>query len=189
MNKLFAFVFVAILATGVSAARVNSLFTDRKAVKQGDILTVLIVENAEANSKSSTNTKKNNRMKLGVNPIRTRFGNPLPGGLGMSGEVGHEYDGQGSTNRAGKFVATISARVEQVMDNGNLMISGNKIVEINEEKEIINITGIVRPEDIERNNTILSSNIANAKITYSGKGSTSSAQRQGPIARFFNWLF
>jgi len=189
MKNLCALIIIAVLATGVSAARVNSLFSDRVAVRQGDILTVVIVENAEANARSSTNTRKSNSMRMGVSPLRTRWGNPLGQGIGVDGRVGHEFDGQGSTNRAGRFVATISARVDQVLDNGNLMISGNRVVEINEEKEIINISGIVRPQDIERNNTVLSSNIANAQITYSGTGSASSAQRQGPIARFFNWLF
>jgi flagellar L-ring protein precursor FlgH len=168
---------------------VYSLYTDRKAVQQGDILTILIVENAEANSKSSTKTGKTNNMKLKVNPLRTRWGNPLGQGIDVAGGFGHDYEGQGATNRAGKLVAKITARIDEVMDNGNLMISGNKVVEINEEKEIINISGIVRPEDIASDNTVYSYNVANAQITYSGKGSASSAQRMGPLARFFNWLF
>jgi flagellar L-ring protein precursor FlgH len=180
---------IAVLANAVSAARVYSLYTDRKAVQQGDILTILIFENAEANSKSSTKTNKKNSFGVGTKSIGFKGHDLFPGGLSEGGEFGVDYDGSGATTRAGKLVAKVTARIDQVLDNGNLMISGNKTVEINEEKEIINITGIVRPEDIGSDNTIYSYNIANAQITYSGKGSASSAQRMGPIARFLNWLF
>jgi flagellar L-ring protein precursor FlgH len=189
MKNLIIFLVIAVLANSVNAAKVFSLYTDRRAVQEGDILTVLIVENAEANSKSSTKTNKTNSLGLKAQPIGFKGHDLFSNGLSEGGQLGVEYDGSGATNRAGKLVAKISARIEQVLDNGNLIISGNKVVEINEEKEIINISGIVRPEDIEGNNTVYSYNIANAQITYSGKGSASSAQRMGPIARFLNWLF
>jgi flagellar L-ring protein precursor FlgH len=76
-----------------------------------------------------------------------------------------------------------------VLDNGNLVIDGSKVVEINEEKEIIKISGIVRPQDIESNNIIYSYNVANAQITYSGKGAASTGQRPGLLARILNWIF
>ncbi|MDR0303820.1 MAG: flagellar basal body L-ring protein FlgH [Chitinispirillales bacterium] len=189
MKNLFVFLIIAVLANSVNAARVYSLYTDRRAVQEGDILTVLIVENAEANAKSSTNTKKKNSLGASAQPIGIKGLNVFPNGISEGGSLSADYDGSGATARTGKFVAKVSARIEQVLDNGNLIISGNKVVEINEEKEIINISGIVRPEDIEGNNTIYSYNIANAQITYSGKGSASSGQRPGPLARLFNWLF
>ena len=189
MKNLFVVLLIAVWANSVSATRIHSIYSDKKAVREGDILTVLIVENAEANSKSTTNTKKKNSFGATASPIGFRGNDIFPNGISESFGIGFDYDGSGSTARAGKLVAKISARIDHVLDNGNLMISGNKVVEINEEKEIINISGIVRPADIEGNNTIYSYNIANAQITYSGKGSASSASRPGPLARFFNWLF
>jgi flagellar L-ring protein precursor FlgH len=189
MKKLFVFFMITVFANGAVAAKIHSIYSDRKAMREGDILTVLIVENSEANSKSSTNTKKNNSLGATAKPIGIRGFDIFPNGISEGGELTTTYEGNGATTRAGKFVAKVSARIDQVLDNGNLIISGNKVVEINEEKEIINISGVVRPEDIESGNTIYSYNIANAQITYSGKGSASSAQRPGPIARLLNWLF
>lgn len=166
---------------------VYSLYTDHRAMKKDDILTVLIVENAKAGSQSSTNTNKKNSFGVqnsaGSGPLDI-----IPGfGAGGSANVG--YDGRGGTSREGNLVAKISARVTEVLDNGNLVIDGNKIVEINEEKEIIKISGVVRPQDIESDNTVYSSNISDAKITYSGKGVANTGRRPGIFARLLNWIF
>ena len=109
--------------------------------------------------------------------------------LGASGSSKVDFSGQGATTRQGSLAAEISARVTKVLDNGNLVIDGSKVVEINEEKEIIKVNGIVRPQDIEGNNIIYSYNIADAQITYSGKGTSTTGQRPGIIARFINWIF
>ncbi|MCL1947679.1 MAG: flagellar basal body L-ring protein FlgH [Chitinivibrionia bacterium] len=177
----------AVFINAVSAANVYSLYTDRKAMRQGDILTVLISENAEAGTKSTTNTEKTNgynvKNNAGVGSLK------LIPRFEASGELGTNYDGKGTTTRKGNLIAKITVSIDEVFDNGNLLISGSKVVMVNEEKEIISITGIVRPQDIESDNTVYSHKVANSEITYSGKGSASSAQRPGPIARFFNWLF
>lgn len=170
-----------------SATDIYSLYTDHRAMKMDDILTVLIVENAKAGSQSTTNTKKRNA--FGVDNVKgsgmLRF---IPS-FGASGETSVGYDGKGETSREGTLVAKISARVVKVLDNGNLVINGNKVVEINEEKEIIKISGVVRPQDIESDNTIYSHNISEAQITYSGKGVADTGRRPGFFARLFNWLF
>jgi flagellar L-ring protein FlgH len=108
-------------------------------------------------------------------------------GANGSSKVG--YDGKGGTSRAGNLVATISARVTNVLDNGTLVIEGSKVVEINDEKEIIKITGMVRPQDVQQNNVISSSSIADAQITYTGKGVVNDGHRPGFLARFLNWIF
>ena len=76
-----------------------------------------------------------------------------------------------------------------VYDNGNLLIEGNKEVEVNNEKEILRVSGIVRPEDISSDNTVLSEKIADARIQYTGTGDNHNAARPGWLARFFNWVF
>jgi flagellar L-ring protein FlgH len=85
--------------------------------------------------------------------------------------------------------ATISARVVRVLDNGNLVIEGSKQVEINDEKEIIKLTGVVRPRDIRKDNVVYSSNVADAQITYAGRGVANTGNRPGLLARFLNWIF
>lgn len=177
---------VAVFTSGYSAQMVN-LFSDHRAVGVDDVLTILIVESAKAGSESGTTTSKENSLGLdvagGSGALRR-----IPG-FGVSGSNKVAYDGQGGTSREGSLTATISARVTRVLDNGNLIIEGSKVVEINDEKEIIKITGLVRPEDVGKDNVIYSSNVADAEITYAGKGVSNTARRPGFLARFLNWVF
>jgi flagellar L-ring protein precursor FlgH len=189
MNKA-AFIVLSSLCMvsyPVIAAQVPNLFSDQRAIKVDDIVTILIVESAKAGSESVTNTDKSQS-----------FGVESAGGTGLmhllpqfsaSGGTKIGYDGQGNSSREGTLEATISARVIKVLDNGNLVIEGSKVVEVNEEKGIIKISGMIRPLDIQQNNIVYSSSIADAQITYSGKGVANTAQRPGILARIMNWLF
>ena len=174
-------------ALAVNSAEVPNLFSDQRAIRADDIVTILIVESAKAGSESKTNTDKQQSFGVesgggsGLLNLLPRFGG--------SGAAKIGYDGQGNTSREGTLEATISARVVKVMDNGNLVIEGSKVVEVNDEKGIIKISGIIRPLDIQQNNIVLSSSIADAQITYSGKGVANTAQRPGLLARVINWLF
>ncbi|ERP39356.1 flagellar basal body L-ring protein FlgH [Chitinivibrio alkaliphilus] len=171
----------------LTAMRVQSMYTNHRALREGDILTVLVQENAEAGTSANTKT----RNQGGVN-VNGGGGSGLLGFIprfGTSGEFGAEYDGSGDTKRRGDFRTTISVRVEEVLQNGNLMIQGSKRVKINEEEQLIDLSGVIHPSTISPKNTVYSSNIADAKITYSGQGSNADAQRPGFITRFFNWLF
>jgi flagellar L-ring protein FlgH len=170
-----------------NAASIHSLYNDRKALSADDILTVVIVESAKAGSESGTNTSKQNDMNVsGANGSGLlKF---LPS-FGASAGSKVDYDGKAGTSREGSLDAKVSARVIKVLDNGNLVIDGSKVVEINDEKEIIKVSGVVRPQDIESNNIVYSYNIADAQITYSGKGACHTGQRPGLIARFINWIF
>jgi flagellar L-ring protein FlgH len=186
--KTIALLFLfSICYSVVSAGQTVNIFSDRRAVRTDDILTVIITESAKAGSESGTNTKKHNDVSVsGMNGSgMLKF---LPG-LGASGSNDVNYDGKANTSREGSLVAKVSARVVQVLDNGNLVINGSKVVEINDEKELIKVSGVVRPQDIESNNIVYSYNIADAQITYSGKGTGHTGQRPGLFARFFNWLF
>ena len=171
----------------IFAASSLSIYNAHRAMHVDDILTVVIVESAKAGSQSGTNTNKENEMNLqgGNGSGLLKF---IPN-FGASGSSKVSYDGKGGTSREGNLVAKISARVVQVLDNGNLVIDGSKVVEINEEKEIIKVSGVVRQQDIESNNIIYSYNIADAQITYSGKGTANTGQRPGLLARILNWIF
>ncbi|MDG5815407.1 flagellar basal body L-ring protein FlgH [Chitinispirillales bacterium ANBcel5] len=189
MTKLLAALFTIILSVGpaFSSMPIHSLFSDHRAMGVDDILTVMIVESAKAGSESRTNTNKEN--SFGVEGRGGTGALDFLPSLGASGGKKSNYDGRGGTSRQGNLVATVSARIINVMDNGNLVIEGSKVVEINQETEIIKITGIVRPQDIQKNNIVYSSSIADAQITYSGTGTANTAQRPGLFTRFINWLF
>ena len=164
-----------------------SLFSDRRAYRVGDILTVLIVENAKAKKEATTRTAND-------------FSSQISGGPGtgpldfipdfsVNGSTKNDYDGSGSTERSGSFTATIAALVTEVIPGGNLRIQGQREVMVNGEREIINLSGIVRPQDIKTNNTVLSTVIAEASISYQGKGAVNTSQSPGLVARLINWLF
>ena len=188
MKKTIAVNLLLILfVMTVSSAPIYNLYNAHRAMRVDDILTVVIVESANGGSQSGTNTQKENDLSVsGANGSGLlKF---LPS-FGASGSSKVDFLGQGATTRQGSLAAEISARVVKVLDNGNLVIDGSKVLEINEEKEIIKINGVMRPQDIEGNNIIYSYNIADAQITYSGKGTSNTGQRPGFIARFLNWIF
>jgi flagellar L-ring protein FlgH len=170
-----------------------SLYTDKKAKRAEDVITVLIMENAKAGSDTKTNTDKQQDASVDISPFNVKWAGGVAEDLtpkvGFGGKVGQKYDGAGKTTRQGEVRATLSARVVAVYDNGNLLIEGNKEVEVNSEKEILRVSGIVRPEDISSDNTVLSEKIADARIQYSGSGDLHQASRPGLLARFFNWVF
>jgi flagellar L-ring protein FlgH len=169
------------------AASMLNLYSDHRAMRVDDILTIMIVESAKAGSESGTKTFKEN--SLGLNAAGGSGALGFIPGFGVSGGNTVNYDGKGGTSRQGSLIATITARVIKVQDNGNLVIEGSKVVEINDEKEIIKITGIVRPQDVRKDNVIYSSNVADAEITYAGKGVANTGRRPGLLARFLNWIF
>jgi flagellar L-ring protein precursor FlgH len=178
---------VSLFCAAAGASNVFSLYTDHRAMKADDILTIMVMESAKAGSESGTNTKKS--QEVGIQGIQ---GNGLLSfipAFGASGGMNLGYDGQAGTSREGSLLATISARVIRVMENGNLMIEGSKVVEINEEKELIKVKGVVRPQDIEADNTIYSSNISDAEITYSGKGTVHNGHRPGLLSKLLNFIF
>jgi flagellar L-ring protein FlgH len=186
-ESIIAMTIVWLCATQLYAAPIYNLYNAHRAMRVDDILTVVIVESAKAGSQSGTNTQKQNDLSLTA-AKGTGLLKFLPS-FGASGSSKVDYAGQGATSREGSLDAKISARVVKVLDNGDLVIDGSKVVEINEEKEIIKVNGIVRPQDIEGNNIIYSYNIADAQITYSGKGTSNTGQRPGLLARFLNWIF
>jgi flagellar L-ring protein FlgH len=170
-----------------------SLYTDKKAKRTEDVITVLIMEAAKAGTDAKTNTDKTQNASVDLNPFNVSWAGGAPTQfspkVGFGGKVNQSYDGAGKTTRQGDVRATLSCRIVAVYDNGNLLIEGNKEVEVNSEKEILRVSGIVRPEDISAENTVMSEKIADARIQYSGSGDIHQASRPGLMARFFNWVF
>ena len=163
------------------------LFEDRKAGRVGDIVTIRLVEETRASKDSATSTSKESSAAL-TNP--TVFGRPVTNNgvpiLDGSASGQRSFDGAGSSSQSNSLTGDITALIVQRLPNGNLVVEGEKWLTINQGREFIRVRGIVRPDDVGTDNSVVSTRIANAQITYSGKGALADANRMGLIARFFN---
>lgn len=171
----------------------NSLYSDVKARRVGDIISVNLRENTRATKSAGTSTSK--ETGVAVNPIIGLGGNAINIGseslqLGM--DTSNEFEGDSSTNQSNNLTGSISVTVVQVLDNQNLLVRGEKWLTLNNGDEYIRLTGVVRPSDISPKNEIESTKIANARIQYSGTGSFAMAQKEGWLSGFFTsqyWPF
>lgn len=161
----------------------GGLYADAKARGVGDLVTIIIVEQAEATSSASTGAERQGSLKVGPGQGLLDF-LPL---LGASG--GSQFDGSGKTIRSGSVKAQMTARVVEVLPGGALRVEGRQTIVINDEEQEIVLTGIVRPEDISRENTVLSTYVADARIVLRGSGALGREQKPGILTRLFDWLF
>ena len=165
----------------------QSLFTDIKAHKVGDILTVLIYEQNRASQKVETKTEKTTKFSTKGGPgIGSLDFIPL---FGVDGSSKGTHDGKGENIRNGSLRARMSVTVVNVKPNGDLVVEGSRIIGISGDRESLTLTGVVRQKDVTPANTIDSYLIADAEIHYTGKGNATTGSRPGPIMRFLNWLF
>ena len=173
----------------------NTFFQDLRARNVGDIVTITISEKTSAVKEAKTSTSRKSDTDIGITtalglPLKFGMGNFLGQGNEFSPNVESSYDagfdGSGKTERIGELSAVISARVVEVLGNGNLVLEGKKDTIVNNELQYIIISGIVRPEDIKEDNTILSTLISDARIEYSGKGVVSDEQHPGWLRRFLD---
>ena len=164
----------------------GSLFTGAsKDYRVGDIVTILVSESQNATSRGQSSVQKNNSLSLSAG---SWTGLPLSD-LGGAVQNSSGFAGQGTTTRSGSLTAKITAKVADILPNGNLILNGERKLQINEETEILKISGTVRPIDITIDNTIQSQYLADAKIVYTGRGDVHTSERQGAISKFFMWLF
>jgi len=175
----------------------SNWLSDIKARRVGDIVTVLIAEQASASKNATTATDRTSSISAGIsslfgleNSIANRNANITPSSL-LSASSSNAFSGGGTTTRTENLAATLTTQVIKVYPNGNLKIRGGKSVTVNNENQIIYLTGIVRSFDVTADNTVDSSNILNAQITYTGKGALSDKQKPGWLMRIFDhtWPF
>lgn len=167
----------------------NPLFTDHKAMHVNDVVTVVISENAQSSSTGSKQLSEDDAMGLGgglfssggSNSAVSSAANKLSGlsNIGFDASSSSAYNGQGSASRDASFTTTISARIVKVLENGNYFISGKREILVDDQKQIIQIGGVIRPYDIDQYNTIESSQISDAKILYKTQGDVDRATKQG----------
>jgi flagellar L-ring protein precursor FlgH len=169
---------------------------DVKARRVGDIVTVIIEEEAKASKEASTDTDRSSSISAGISTFfgleqtvedKTKI---TPSSM-IEASSGNQFSGGGKTTRSENLAATLTTQVVEVYPNGNLKIRGGKSVTVNNENQIIYLTGIVRSYDVTADNTVNSGNILNAQISYTGKGAVSDKQKPGWMMRIFDntWPF
>lgn len=176
----------------------GSMFTDRKAQRVGDIVTVLISESSSASKEATTSTSRTTSMAASIPNF---FGlenddvwngyNPIDLSNLVNADFSNDFDGNGSTSREEALTASLTTQVVGKYPNGQLKIRGGKEVMVNSEVQMLYLTGIIRPVDITAANTVSSYKILNARISYTGKGSISDKQSPGWAMRILDniWPF
>ncbi|MBI5461109.1 MAG: flagellar basal body L-ring protein FlgH [Gammaproteobacteria bacterium] len=173
----------------------QALFEDLKARRIGDTITIVLQERTQASKDAKTETSKDNTVGID-NPTLLgaplKFDTPLlPHGDGRSSNLGttlgsnQEFKGEGTSSQGNSLSGNITVTVIDVLPNGNLMVRGEKWLTLNQGDEYIQISGVVRPVDVRADNTVLSGQVADALITYSGEGFVADSNKMGWLGRFF----
>ena len=190
--KLFVekIALVAVLAlTSMGAAQATSLYqektyqplaSDRRALHKGDLVTIMVMENSSATSSANTTSGRNGSVGIDLE----RPSKSIVGSFGTNNQM----TGGGQTQRADTVVAQITVTVTDIAANGDLIVAGEQNLEINNEHQHIKVEGRVRPQDVSATNTVPSTRIANAKISYVGSGDLTETQRAGWWQRTLTWF-
>ena len=158
------------------------LYQDKIAQGVGDILTVRLEESTRGEYRAKTKTDKKASLNF---PIPTVFGQKVQA-LEVQTDTAQVFDGKGDSDQSDRLIGTLSVTVVQRLSNGNLVVQGESWVTINQGRQLMNLRGIVRQEDIEPNNVISSQRIANAQITYAAAGQAGYATSGGLATKLFN---
>lgn len=180
----------------------TNLWEDQRAKRTGDIITVILQESTSASKTNSTSISKDSTTAL---PNPTIFGSSpsfdagklLPGSssnlsLAQDFDSQSSFEGEADADQSNNLTGNITVTVSEVLPNGVLVVRGEKWLTLAQGEEYIRISGLIRPADIAPDNTIQSNKIADARITYAGRGELANSGRMGWVARFFNsdyWPF
>ncbi len=174
------------------------LYADSRAKRVGDIVLVRIVETSKANKEANTKTERTSTTTGGISSLfgletwladnNHRFSPSL---TELQASLTNDFEGKAKTDRKSNVTATISARVIDITTDGNLNIRGYQEVKVNDETQHIILSGIIRPQDVSQDNSVLSTHVADARIEYSGQGTLGDKQRPGWLARALDsvWPF
>ena len=179
--------------TVYNVQRQFSLFDDVRSRNVGDILTIRLVEQTQASKTATTDTSRGTSIDTGNPTILgrsiTQDGQPL---LTTTVETDQSFAGAASSTQSNALTGDITVTVYHVLPNGNMLVRGEKQLMLNQGEEYIRISGIVRPADVAPDNSVPSLRLADARISYSGKGQIANTNRPGWLHRFFNsvaWPF
>jgi flagellar L-ring protein precursor FlgH len=169
-------------------------YSDVKASRVGDIVTISVVESAQASKNATTSAGRDSSLEAaweGVfETLANNFvvnGTPIPNYNAIN--FNNAFQGRGQTTRASSMTAYLTARVVHVFPNNQMVIRGAREVRTNNETQYIFVQGVIRPEDISSNNIILSTYIADARIELTGYGVVSDVQNPGWMTRALNWIW
>jgi flagellar L-ring protein precursor FlgH len=168
------------------AGAAMSLFSDNKARHAGDLLTIQLLESTSASKSAKTSASKDQDIEMDPPIIlgQTPTLNGLP--LGTSLKGARAFNGEGDSSQSNRLSGFITVTVVERLPNGNLVIAGEKLLTLNQGDEVVHIAGVVRPSDIGTNNVVASFKVADARISYSGRGAIAESNQMGWLARFFN---
>lgn len=179
----------------------NNLWTDQRAKRVGDIITIVLQEQTSSSKSANTSITKESSIQV---PDATVFGTtpsvkaskflPSTSSLSLTNDIDaqRDFSGEADADQSNSLSGNITVTVAAVLPNGMLRIRGEKWLTLSRGEEFIRITGLVRPADIRPDNTVLSTRVADARIAYSGTGELAQAGQMGWLARFFNhpwWPF
>ena len=173
------------------------LYEDLRAMRIGDIITILIVEKHKGSKSADANAERDSTISNGIGGTGMgylgipgiRLGGEAKRGFGIDASAKSKFGGKGATNREDTLTGTISAIVTEVLPNGDLRVEGRREVTVNSERQIMTIGGIVRRVEVNTKNTVQSSAIADAKIEDSGLGVVDDVQRPGWLVRILDWVY
>ena len=172
------------------AGQQMELFADLKARRVGDVLTIVLNETTNASKTATTTTAKTTTVANSAPTIfgqsMTVRGRPI---LSTTLNGADAFSGAGTSAQSNSLAGSLTVTVMDVQANGNLVVQGDKTLHLNQGDEFVHISGVVRPADIATNNTVTSDKLADARISYKGKGVVDSSNRMGWLARFFNSAF
>ena len=169
------------LSTGsiyFAGGNLADMAADFRAAHEGDILTVVVADQASAAAQGVTSSKRASSAKASIDSL---FGpNKVAGPLTNLAQLGgqQQLDGQGTTSRQTNLSTTVSTRVIRVLSNGSMIVEGAKLIAVNSEQQTVSVRGLVRPTDIGPDNRILSNQIADLEVRINGKGVVNDAIRR-----------
>jgi flagellar L-ring protein precursor FlgH len=171
-------------------------FANDKAQRRGDTVLVRVLQKTSGTKQANTDTKRESSITAKIlywfgleDNIGDLAGYDDPNQNLIEAQSSREFSGQGSTERSDTLQATVSAIVTDVLRNGNLVVYGHQTVTLNSEASVLTVQGIVRPSDIDDNNSIDSTRIANARIEFTGSGVVNDTQHPGWAMRIFDWVW
>jgi flagellar L-ring protein FlgH len=177
---------------GASIAWITGLTLDKRARRLNDLVTIRIVESISASGTADSNLSKDSNTHLAV-PNLFGLESHLPSSMDpanlVNSSASTKFVGGGATNRAGELTAVMTARVAEVLPNGDLVLEGAREIAINGDRQMIVLTGVVRTADILPNNTVLSTQIGQFSVRYFGNGLIKDSLKPGFLVRFLNKIF
>lgn len=167
------------------------LFTDARALRNNDLVVIKIEEVADAHRTADTNLERSSESEAQIQAFLGLLAKlkQTPADMQIAGSSKSSFKGEGKTGRSEYLTATVPAMVSKVLPNGNLFVEGHRVILVNSEEQHFYISGVVRPIDIDQENSVKSSMVADAQIEFVGRGVLTDNQRQGWLSRFLGWLW